>query len=145
LIESYADRTKRIKMKERMCNLLEPCETPEAPLCPIQVNTIKHGIWYPGEPVCRSKRFSYLLWLQKQRKIARLKLNEEAGFFTVRILEEIHTINRNIRGANPDEPDAEQKWLAQKEEKRASKRSRKHRSGSKESTEPETIRKDMLL
>jgi hypothetical protein len=134
-----------IKMNERMCNLLEPCETPEAPLCPIQVNTIKHGVWYPGEPVCKSKRFSYLTWLQKQRKIARLKLNEEAGFFTVRMLEEIHTITKNILGADPDEENAEQKWLTQREEKRASNRNRRGRSVSKESTEPGTIRKDMLL
>jgi hypothetical protein len=134
-----------IKMNERMCNLLEPCETPEAPLCPIQVNTIKHGVWYPGEPVCKSKRFSYLPWLQKQRKIARLKLNEEAGFFTVRMLEEIHTITKNILGADPDEENAEQKWLTQREEKRASNRNRRGRSVSKESTEPGTIRKDMLL
>lgn len=134
-----------MEMKERMCNLLEPCDTPEAPLCPIQVNTIKHGIWYPGEPVCKSKRFSHLSWLQKQRKIARLRLTEEAGFFTVKILEEIHTITKNVKGADPDEPDAEQKWLTRRKENRASKHRQRDRTGSKDSPEPGPVRKDMLL
>jgi hypothetical protein len=132
-------------MKERMCNLFEPCDTPEAPLCPIQVNTIKHGVWYPGEPVCKSKRFLHLSWIQKQLKIAHLKLTADDGFFTVRMLEEIHTITKSTRGADPDEPDAELKWFAMRAEKRMVQRKKRKIPGSKDITGKEPVRKDMLL
>lgn len=132
-------------MKERMCNLFEPCETPEAPLCPIQVNTIKHGVWYPGEPVCKSKRFSHLHWIQKQQKIAHLKLTADDGFFTVRMLEEIHTVTKSTKGADPDETNAELKWFALRKEKRAAQRKQHHSTESKDIAEKETVRKDMLL
>jgi hypothetical protein len=132
-------------MKERMCNLMEPCETPEAPLCPIQIETIKHGIWYPGEPVCKSKRFSHLPWLEKQRKIARLKLPDDVGFFTVRMFDQIHTITRDIKGADPDEPDAELKWLESKEEKKAARRRTRRSAGGRNDVEDGPVRKDMLF
>ena len=132
-------------MKERMCNLFEPCETPEAPLCPIQVNTIKHGVWYPGEPVCKSKRFAHLPWIQKQRKIASMKLTADAGFFTVRMLNEIHIITKAVKGADPDETDAESKWFARMEEGRAARRKQHYQTKEKEIMEEESIRKDMLL
>jgi len=101
---------------DRFCNLLELCETPEAPICPLQEITIKNGIWYCDEPVCRSQIFHNLAWLKKQRAIAALGLKADAGFFTVRMLNAIHVINKDIRGADPDSLHSEKEWFERREE-----------------------------
>ena len=132
-------------MNERTCNLFEPCETPEAPLCPIQIETIKNGIWYPGEPICKSKRFRNLSWIQKQQKIARLKLTPDDGFFTVRMLDAIHTVTGNIKGADPDEVDAELKWFSRREEKKVVKRKKNRATDNRKPGREEPVQKNMLL
>jgi len=106
-------------MYERLCNLFEPCETPDAPLCPIQENTLKHGIWYRDEPICKAKQFQELPWIKKQKQIAKLKLKTDVGYFTVKMLNAIRVISVNIRGADPDDSKAELKWLKARTEKRA--------------------------
>ncbi len=106
-------------MKERLCNLFEACESPEAPLCPLQVITVKNGIWYPDEPICQAEQFQDLSWIKKQRQIAKLRLTTEDGFFTVRMLEAIHMVTSNLKGADPDDIKAEIKWLKELSEKRA--------------------------
>ena len=105
-------------MNERLCNLFEKCQTPEAPLCPIQENTVKHGIWFADEPICRAKQFQTLPWIKKQRLIAKLRLTREDGFFTVRMLDSLRMIPRNLKGANPDDWNAESLWLKQLAERR---------------------------
>jgi hypothetical protein len=132
-------------MNERTCNLFEPCETPEAPLCPIQIETLRNGIWYPGEQVCKSKRFKNLSWVQKQQKITRMKLTSDAGFFTVRMLDAIHTVTGNIRGADPDEVDAEAKWFARREEKKTATHKKNRTNANRKISGEEPVRKDMLL
>jgi hypothetical protein len=106
-------------MKERLCNLFDECGSPEAPLCPLQVRTTKNGIWYPDEPICQAEIFQDLPWIKKQRQIAELRLTQEDGFFTVRMLETIHTVTRNVKGADPDDIKGEMKWLQQLSDKRA--------------------------
>ena len=119
-------------MSERLCNLFEVCETPEAPLCPIQETALKHAIWYPGEPICQSKQFRDLPWIKKQKQIAALKLKADVGFFTVRMLDSIHVVTKNIKGADPDDPSAELKWLKKRDEKRvANSKKRKRRKGTR--------------
>ncbi len=105
-------------MNEKLCNLFEACQTLEAPLCPIQQSTLKHAIWYPGEPICQASQFQDLPWIKKQKQIAALRLRADAGFFTVRMLDAIHVVSKNLKGANPDDPGAELKWLQQRAEKR---------------------------
>jgi hypothetical protein len=107
-------------MNERLCNLFEACESPEAPLCPIQETTVKRGIWYPDEPICQAKQFQDISWIKKQKQIAALRLKTDAGFFTVKMLDDIHVIARNLRGADPDNSDAESKWFDRRTVKRAS-------------------------
>jgi hypothetical protein len=107
-------------MNERLCNLFEECESPEAPLCPIQESTVKRGIWYPDEPICQAKLFQEISWLKKQHQIAALRLKTDAGFFTIRMLDAIHVVTKNLRGADPDNSDAESKWLEERLEKRTS-------------------------
>ena len=105
-------------MIERLCNLFEECQTPDAPLCPIQENTIKYGIWYPDEPICRAKKFQNLSWIKKQKQIAKLKLSTDGGFFTVRMLNELHSIPQHLKGADPADYDAEAKWIETRTERR---------------------------
>jgi hypothetical protein len=96
---------------DKVCNLIEPCGTPEAPLCPLQVATLKHGIWYSDEPVCQSPSFINLPWIKKQKAIAALKLKADDGFFTVRMLDTLKKIEPGLKGADPAEDNAEHNWL----------------------------------
>lgn len=123
-------------MKERLCNLFEVCESPEAPLCPLQLRTVKNGIWYPDEPICQAEQFQGISWIKKQRQIAALRLTTEDGFFTVRMLEAIHVVTRNLKGADPDDPKAERNWFRQRAEKRAVafQKRQKHTAGARKKT-----------
>ena len=117
-------------MNDRLCNLFELCETPEAPLCPMRQTTVEHGRWYADEQICKAKKFQNLPWIRKQKRIARLGLAVDDGFFTVRMLNSIQAtaITKNLKGADSDYLISELKWLEQRAEKRAS-AEQKTRSG----------------
>jgi hypothetical protein len=51
------------------------------------------------------------LWIKKQKKIVKLGLTVYAGFFSVNILEAVQLITKNLRGADPDNINAEKQWL----------------------------------
>ena len=132
-------RQQQTAAQERLCNLFEPCESPEAPLCPIQAITLRTGIWYPDEPICTARQFQDISWIKKQKQIAALKLKAKDGFFTVRMLDTIHVVTGYLKGADPDEPDAESKWLRERSGKqRKTKRKRKAQdnTGTKEEEGP---------
>jgi len=97
--------------KDRFCNLFEPCETPEAPLCPLQEKAQRGAIWYGDEPVCQSELFQNLPWVKKQKSISGLGLKADDGFFTVRMLESLGAISKDTKGADPDDPGSEKIWL----------------------------------
>jgi hypothetical protein len=101
-------------MSDKSCNLFDTCEAAEAPLCPIQESTIKCGIWYPDEPICQASQFQELPWIKKQHQIATFKLKSGAGFFTVRMLDALRLVTAEIRGADPDYPNAEDKWFKER-------------------------------
>jgi hypothetical protein len=98
-------------MDDRMCNLFEVCETPEAPLCPLQISTVKHGIWYGDEAICRAKQFQNVPWLKKQNLIAGLRLKTDDGFFTVKMLNTLKVIEKGLKGADPNDKNPELKWI----------------------------------
>lgn len=79
---------------ETDCPLLEGCV---APLCPMSPN-LKQGVWFPGEPICRSKLFSSLRWLITQKEIARLPGKYDRGYFTIDMLRAIRRIRPELRG-----------------------------------------------
>ena len=108
-------------MSIKLCNLFEPCESPEAPLCPLQHESVAHGIWYGNEPVCRSKKFQELAWIKKQKKIARLKLTEDDGYFTTRMLNCLHTnsITSKLKGAVPNNPESEDQWISTRNQRQS--------------------------
>jgi hypothetical protein len=96
---------------DRICNLLETCGTPEAPLCPLQDTTLKNGIWYGDEPICQSEMFQNLPWIKMQKTIAAMKLTADDGFFTVMMLSSLKNIDENIKGADPADDKGELNWL----------------------------------
>jgi len=59
--------------------------------------------WFPDEFVCTSRQFAGLAWLKTQRKIARLRLGPDAGYFTRPMLEAVTRVVRGLRGADPDD------------------------------------------
>jgi hypothetical protein len=101
-------------MSDKSCNLFDTCEAAEAPLCPIQESTIKCGIWYPDEPICQASQFQELPWIKRQHQIAAFKIKSRAGFFTVSMLDALRVITAEIKGADPDYPNAEDKWFKER-------------------------------
>jgi hypothetical protein len=93
-------------------------------------NTVENGRWYADEQICKAKKFQNLPWIRKQKRIARLGLAVDDGFFTVRMLNSIQAtaITKNLKGADSDYLISELKWLEQRAEKRASAEQKK-RSG----------------
>lgn len=122
-------------MNDRFCSLFEPCKSPEAPLCPLDPDTIKNGIWYPDEPICKGEKFQQIGWIKKQKQIAALKLKADRGFFTVRMLNAVHMVTISIKGADPDEPQSEQIWFNERDEKHAAnKQQTVHKTPSRKDT-----------
>ena len=126
-------------MNENSCNLFEICATPEAPLCPLQLAAVKHGRWYPDESICRARQFKNCPWIRKQREIAKLGLTADDGFFTVKMLMDIHIVTRNLTGADPDDPDAESNWLSDRNKKRKTRLQKRHRKKANVIEEAETL------
>lgn len=89
------------------CIRFEDCE---APLCPLQPQSVEGGIWYPGEAICRLRRFQRLPWVAKQRGIVKAGAPPD-GFFTVRMLQAIRRVAKGIAGADPDFITSEDAWL----------------------------------
>jgi hypothetical protein len=106
-------------MNEQLCDLFEECKTLNAPLCPIQQNTINNGIWYADEPICKAKKYQDIPWIKKQKQIAKMGLSAEDGFFTVRMLNALHILPRSLKGADPDDPDSESEWIGERSPKRS--------------------------
>ena len=116
-------------LDDKLCNLLQKCETPEAPLCPLREDSVSHGVWYPNEAVCRAKRFQDLPWIKNQVRIVNLRLTMDDGYFTVRMLNSLqaNTLTRKLKGADPSCPNAESTWLQQHEDKQSSTPPKRHR------------------
>ena len=57
-----------------------------APICQLDENSIKNGIWYADEEICRSRKYPKLLWLKNQKKIKKKTTNPEDGYFNVTML-----------------------------------------------------------
>lgn len=101
-------------MAEVECKNYEECE---APICPINEKGTIYHIWYPDEEVCRSREQQRLPWVRKQKRIAKLGLGSDIGFFTVKMLNSVARISRGMKGADPDDIDSVPKWLSQRVER----------------------------
>lgn len=89
-----------------------------APLCPLGRNSMKDGIWYSDEEICKVKDFRNLGWIKKQKQIAKAKALKDK-YFTAAMLQAIKQVRKGIEGINPDQPidkakEAERKWIVEK-------------------------------
>ena len=80
---------------EKNCKKFDYCN---APLCPFDEESLKCGLWYPDEEICRKKGID---WIKKQKKIARVGTSEDR-YFTFGMLNKIQRIGRGIRGEDPN-------------------------------------------
>lgn len=73
-----------------------------APLCPLDEESLKHGVFYPDEPICTSKKFGRgKLFIKNQRKIAqKIKQENMDTSFTYQMLNRHFVVGRAIRGLN---------------------------------------------
>lgn len=100
-------------MSNDNCKNFEECN---APLCPLDEESLKYCIWYPDEDICNLRRFQTLDWIKKQKLVAR-KHGSTDGFFNIRMLNTITHIQKGIAGANPDLPlsaKSDEKWIAER-------------------------------
>jgi len=80
------------------CKYFNMCS---APLCPMSEQSLKNGLWYPDEEVCRLRRFASCAWVRKQKKISN-KAGVNNGYFTVETLRSIKAVKCGIKGIDPD-------------------------------------------
>lgn len=87
------------------CRYFDTCS---APLCPLDVESLECGLWYPEEDVCRK---SGIDWIRKQRRIKN-KTNSPDKYFTHKML--IHNCRISTCGINPanDRHKEEKKWIS---------------------------------
>jgi len=83
------------------------------------LSSLANGVFYGDEQICRVRKFQSLPWIKKQKRIARLGLTIDDGYFSHRMLTSIRAVTKNLKGADPDDFDSEEKWLKQRLEKRA--------------------------
>ena len=109
----------------KKCQFFDSCN---APLCPLDEQSVKRGCWFPGEEICR--QLHHPAWVTRQYKVARkLPHDMESGCFTVRMLQRNCRINTGTRGVDPDKGPAheqEDAWLKEHPELVPTKAQRKH-------------------
>ena len=87
-------------MRRDQCPGYQRCS---APLCPLDEDSLRQGIWYPDEEICKSRQHSSALWIKAQKKIAR-KARRRDRYFTYEMLARNCIITPGIRGLDPDRP-----------------------------------------
>jgi hypothetical protein len=97
------------------CPKFEDCS---APLCPLDESSLKNGVWYPGEEICKARRLQNPDWIRRQKAIVKARAASDK-YFTVAMLQAIKQVRRGVEGINPDQPlekakEAERKWIAEK-------------------------------
>ncbi len=106
-------------MRAEECLKFETCE---APLCPLDEESLRSGVWYPDEEICTSAKYGNKDWIRNQRKIKKRAANKDF-YFTYEMLCRNCIIQRNIEGLDPDntgfkDEKALKKWLNRHPEKR---------------------------
>lgn len=93
------------------CTHFDNCN---APLCPQNEVSIKKAIWFSDESICKMRVYSQLQWIKNQRKIKRVRVKVEDGYFTVSMLDRRIMVKKGIKGIDPDKDDTdrfEKKWI----------------------------------
>ncbi len=97
----------------------------DAPLCPKDINFGRYQ-WFPGEPVCKLKDAPD--WVDKQRKINRIKEIDTSKFFTLKMLNAIESVTADIDGVDPELVTGEKIWLTKRAIAAGTRQTRKKRS-----------------
>lgn len=93
--------------KPQDCRHWDSCS---APLCPLDLQSMEHGIWYPDEEICRSRTHRQgLKWIENQRKIAK-KAKSTDTYFTVEMLDRDFIVRSGIEGIDPDSKNPEKEY-----------------------------------
>lgn len=89
------------------CQYYDDCS---APLCPLDPESLKHGIWYPDEEICQKR--SVPDWVKVQRRIAK-KTSDVDKYFTFEMLARVYKVTQGIVGLDPDKEEKPQlkRWL----------------------------------
>ena len=103
-------------MASPQCPKFDVCN---APLCPMDEESLSHGIWYPDEEICKRKAFANMDWIKRQKKIAK-KAKRMDRYFTFEMLKRNCVITKGIEGLDPDKPEEPQlkKWFKKHPEKK---------------------------
>lgn len=107
-------------MDRRMCKKFEECE---APICPLDENSIENSFWLINESIC--SRADAPPWVRLQRRIAK-KLRDknplEVGYFKARMLEMKPKVTSGMKGINYSKAKSQEEikaleaaWIASKE------------------------------
>lgn len=97
-------------MNKVTCPKFEDCS---APLCPLDKDSIKNGIWYCNEEICHRRGTPD--WVKKQKAIVRARAPNDK-FFNISMLEAITQVQKGITGIDPDQTldkakQAERNWI----------------------------------
>jgi len=81
-----------------------------APLCPMDTESIEHGTWFPEEEICTLQAVNQEAWIRRQRKYAR---RAKEGCYTHKMLCHNTTIGRGTSGVLPENllEDGVEKWF----------------------------------
>jgi hypothetical protein len=85
-------------MEKEKCKYSDYCN---APLCPLDKESLEAGIWYPDEEVCRMKNPPK--WIKNQKKIVKAGASPDY-YFDYQMLNNLKTIRKGIKGEDPDKP-----------------------------------------
>ena len=98
-----------MKSQRKSCPYSEFCN---APLCPLDEDSLKNDVWYADEEICKRRDFADLLWIKNQKKIAK-KTNDFDTYYTFDMLNRKMRIAKNISGLNPDKDEQieKKKWF----------------------------------
>ena len=87
------------------CKHFDECS---APLCPLDQESLNHGIWFPDESICINRQFSNRHFIQKQKR-AKARAKDNDHYFTVAMLDRDIIISTGIKGIDPDLSTSESK------------------------------------
>ena len=103
-------------MTSSKCNRFDYCS---APLCPIDKQSLKDGVWYPDEEICSLRKFAKSLMISNQKKIKKIMVDDET-YFNKLMLNRHITVTKNLKGLNPEKPFKPQldKWIKDNPERK---------------------------
>jgi len=93
-------------MKDK-CSKFNSCG---APLCPLDEESLKYGIFYPDEEICTKRPFP--LWIKAQRKITK-RCKDKDKYFSYEMLNRLSQVRIGTIGLDPDRDEKPQlkRWL----------------------------------